>query len=168
MIYQSYFGIAQQLGAQQTQPTQTSQLQPFSLPHLYWHFLIYVSVLDKKADERAAQGQEGEWLRKDLQNRLQFSDADFAPIRASSQRLASQMTALNEQLHSLSSAPPSASKSAQIKALINQREATIENEIASLTQTFSPQKRAALEAFMTQFFAPKRSATQPPAATVNH
>jgi len=162
-----FFGRGSQAFAQQTQSSQAPQLQPLSLPHLYWHFLIYVSVLDKKADQFAAQGEGGEWLRSDLQSRLQFSDADFAPIRASSQRLASQMAALNEQLNSLKSVPPSASKAAQIKALVNQRESAINNEIAALTHALSPQKRAALEAFMTQFFAPKRSATQPSAATNN-
>lgn len=150
--------------AQQQAAVGQAQIKALSLPHLYWHFLVHVSFLDKSADEMSAQGRDGTWLRNDLQTRLQFSDADFAPIRVSSQRLASELTTLNQQINSLQSPSPSASKVAQIKALSAQRETYINAEIMVLTQTLSPQKRAALEAFMTQFFAPKtlsplRSAT---------
>lgn len=148
---------ASQATATQQQPTPSPQvqLQPLPLPHLYWHFLVHVNVLDKKASELSAQGGDGSWLRNDLQTRLQFSDTDFAPIRASSQRLTSELAQINQQIISLQSSKPSASQLAQMQGLFAQREDDINAEILILTQTLSPQKRAALEAFMTQFFAPR-------------
>jgi hypothetical protein len=148
---------------QQAQPSAALQLHPLSLPHTYWHFLIYVNVLDQNA---AAQGQSGEWLQNDLQTRLQFSDADFAPLRVSARRLASELATLNPLMNSLTSANPSATQMSEMSGLIAQRDAYISSEMASLAQALSPQKRAALEAFMTQFLAPKtftRQATTAPA-----
>jgi hypothetical protein len=167
LLCQGHLGVAQQAGAQQTQPSHTPKLQPLSVPHLYWHFLIYLNVLDRKADEFTAHGKDHGWLRNDLQTRLQFSDTEFAPIRASSQRLASELVPINQQIQSLQSIQPSASNTAQVKSLINQRELAINNEIANLTQSLSPQKRAKLEAFMAQFFAPKIFTTQPTMAPAN-
>jgi hypothetical protein len=154
--------------AQQAQSNHTPRLQPLSLPHLYWHFLIYVKVLDRKADELAAQGNNADWLRNDLQTRLQFSDADFAPIRASSRHLSLALTPINQQLQALRPASPSAYRTSQMHALIAQRETYINNEMASLAQSLSPAKRRALEAFITQFFAPKNLTLQTPAAQTNH
>ena len=144
--------------AQQTQPASSTTAAapiPVSVPHLYWHFLIYVSVLDSTAANMTAQGQDGSWLRNDLQTRLQFSDADFAPIRASSQRLASNLAPISQQMNSLKSASPTTSTVSQVQALVAQREAAINSEISSLSQALSPEKQATLEAFMMQFFAPK-------------
>jgi hypothetical protein len=157
----------QQAGSSPSQGQRTQPIKPLSVPHLYWHFLVYVNVLDHKADDMKVQGKNGDWLRDDLQTRLQFSDADFATIRASSQRLASELATINQQINSLKSATPSASNAAQFRALIVLREADINNEIATLTQTLSPQKRAALEAFMTQFFAPKPLTYRPTASQTN-
>jgi hypothetical protein len=103
----------------------------------------------------SAQGKDGTWLRNDLQTRLQFSDADFAPIRASSHELASELALINQQISSLQISNPSAAQIAQMQRLVAQREADINAELLVLTQALSPQKRAALESFMTQFFAPK-------------
>lgn len=145
----------------------TSQLTPVSLPHLYWHFLVYLNFLDTKADELTAQGKSSDWLRNDLQTRLGFSDADFAPIRVSSQRLAPQAATFNEQIKALKGQAPSAANQAQLLSLVAQREAAINAEIGVLRQELSPEKRAALEAFMTQFFAPKKLSVQIPAAGTN-
>jgi hypothetical protein len=162
LIFQLPHSAAAQ--TQQAQPSAAPQLHPLSLPHTYWHFLIYVNVLDQNA---AAQGQSSEWLQNDLQTRLQFSDADFTPVRASAQRLASELATLNPLMNSLASATPSASQMSEMTGLIAQRDAYISSEIASLAQALTPQKRAALEAFMTQFLAPKTLTPQATAATAN-
>jgi len=94
-------------------------------------------------------------LSGDLQRKMGFSDADFAPIRASSVRLSSELQALDAQAASLRAAGISSSNAAQLKALAVQREADINVEIASLKQALSPDKITAFEAFITQFFAPK-------------
>jgi len=131
------------------------QPQPVSLPHLYWHFLVYQNHLDTVAAAQSAQGQDGSWLSGDLQRRMGFSDADFAPIRASSVRLSSELQALAAQATAIQTAGASSSNSAQLKALATQREADINAEIASLKQALSPAKITAFETFITQFFAPK-------------
>src|SRR5271166_6490068 len=119
--------------AQQRAAGVQTQIKPLPLSHLYWHFLVHVNDLDKKADEMSAQGRDGSWLRNDLQSRLQFSDAEFAPIRASSQRLAPEIATINQQMTSLQTSNPTASQLAQIRALIAQREAAINAEILFLT-----------------------------------
>lgn len=153
--------------AQQTHGSAISKPRPVSMPHLYWHFLIYVNILDRKAAILAAQGGNGNRMRNDLQHRLRFSDADFAPIRSSSQRLASELAAINQKMKTLRPLSPSVSKASQMETLITQREAYINNEVDYLDQTLSPEKRAALESFMTQFFAPKPLVIHPSAATSN-
>ena len=145
----------QAIGQQKTQakPNAAAQPRPISLPHLYWHFLIQQSNLDAAAAQLQAKDKDGNALRNDLQTRLGFSDADYAPIRASSQRLASELAPLSQQLKDLQRSP---SNAAQAQALIAQRETYIANEIYNLSIELSPQNKAALESFMTQFFAPKR------------
>ena len=130
-------------------------LRPLPLAHLYWHFLVYQNHLDTVAAAQSAQGQDGSWLSGDLQRRMGFSDADFAPIRASSVRLSSELQALAAQATAIQTAGASSSNSAQLKALATQREADINAEIASLKQALSPAKITAFETFITQFFAPK-------------
>jgi len=161
LIFQLPHSAAAQ--TQAAQPSAAPQLHPLSLPHTYWHFLIYVNVLD----QNAAQGVSGGSLQNDLQTRLQFSEADFAPVRASAQRLASELATLNPLMNSLTSAKPSATQMSEMSGLIAQRDAYISSEMASLAQALSPQKRAALEAFMTQFLAPKTLTPQATAAPAN-
>lgn len=144
--------------ASQNVAASPSQLKPLSVPHLYWHFLIHQNQLDAFAATLQAQGKDGSALRNDLQQRLGFSDADYAPIRESSQRLASELRPLQQQLESLGH---SSLSSAQVEALIGQRDNYIANEISFLSANLSPQNKASLEKFMVQFFAPKSLAFHP-------
>ena len=137
----------------QTQPAASPQPKPVSLPHLYWHFLIHQSDLDAAAAKLQSEGKDGSALRNDLQNRLGFSDADYAPIRTSSQRLASELQPINQQLRALQSSP---GNTVQIQALTSELESCIGNEVYNLSLELSAQNKAALEAFMAQFFAPKQ------------
>lgn len=148
-----------QLAAQAAQnPTGTSsQLKPLSVPHLYWHFLIHQSELDAYAAKLTAEGYNGKALRDDMQIRLGFSDADYAPIRTSSQQLASELQPIEAQLQSLMKSPfwsPS-----QVQPLIAQREADINNVVYNLSNKLSAKNKAALESFMRSFFAPKAVST---------
>lgn len=149
--------------AQQAQnQANTASQKPVSLSHLYWHFLIHQNQLDEAAARLQAKGGNGNAVRNSLQNQLGFSDADYASIRTSSQRLASELKPLDERLHTLQQSPASG---AQARNLIDQREALISNEVYNLSLELSPQNKAALEAFMDQFFAPKTvtARIQPPA-----
>jgi transglutaminase/protease-like cytokinesis protein 3 len=126
-----------------------------SLAHLYRHFLDYQNHLDAKAAELDAQGGDGSWLRNHLQAALQFSDDDFAQIRQSSARLTAALKTLDEQAVAIWAGGKTPSSHAQQKTLAAQREAVIQSEIDRLAQALSPQKKAALDAFITQLFAPK-------------
>ncbi len=145
----------------QTQANTPSQPKPVSLPHLYWHFLIHQNDLDNMAAKLQAKGRDGDALRSDLQIRLGFSNADYAPIRTSSQRLASELKPINDQLRSLAHTPANAS---QVRKLIAERDMYIENEASILSVELSPQNKAALEKFMAQFFAPKQLTFNIPAS----
>lgn len=130
----------------------TSQARAISLPHLYWHFLVWQNVLDNRAAELSAQGKSGDMLRNDLQRRLGFSDADYAPVRTSSQRLASEMSAIDEQLKTFDR---SSGDAGQLRTILSQRDTYISNEMYVLSHELSSQNKQALEKFMAQFFAPK-------------
>jgi hypothetical protein len=141
--------IGQQM---QSQPNAITKLKPVSLSHLYWHFLIHQSKLDAFAAKLDAEGRGGDAIRNDLQRRLGFTDAEYAPIRASSKRLAAELKPIEAKLRSLQG---HAGNSSQAMTLIAEREIYIDKEINTLSTELSPQNKAKLEKFMTQFFAPK-------------
>lgn len=132
-----------------------AKLRPVSLPHLYWHFLVFQNVLDSKAAELEAHGKDGRTLRNDLQMRMGFSDSDFAPVRASSVRLSSELKVLDAQAATVRAAGRSPANAAKLKALAAQREAYINAEISALKRALPPERIAVFEAFITRFFAPK-------------
>ena len=144
-----------------------SQPKPVPLPHLYWHFLVYQNVLDTTAANREAHGKGGSWLRNDLQTKMGFSDAEYAQIRASSQRLSAELKVLDAQAATIRASGASPANNAQLKALVAQREAYINAEISTLKMALPPERIAAFEAFITQFFAPKKLTYQMPAAQTN-
>jgi hypothetical protein len=138
-------------------PSDSFKPQAVSTEHLYWHFLMHLQRLDAKAAEMTAQGKDGSGLRNDLQSRLKFSDADFALLRASAQRLSSQLTAINEKAKALTADSTAATQNRdQLRALHAERETVIHKEVLGLQQTIPLEKQASLEAFLIQFFAPKQ------------
>ncbi len=149
---------------QQRKISASSQPRPLSLAHLYWHFLVYQNYLDTKAAALEAQGKDGGKIHDDLQTRLRFSDADFAPIRNSSGRLATEVKTLDAKATEIRSAGSFSWTRTELKALTAQREDDINTEIANLTQALSPQKKAALDAFLVDFFSPKKIEYQPPSS----
>jgi hypothetical protein len=150
-------------GQPQNSTPATTQHKPVPLPHLYWHFLVYVNVLDTKAAELEAQGKDGSQLRNDLQTRTQLTDAEFTPVREASRRLSTEIKALNAQATAGNATGGTRPNPDTLRALATQREADINAEIAYLTQSLSPQKKASLDAFITQFFAPKQLSIKIPA-----
>lgn len=142
--------------AQQQQPhSAQKQFRPLSLEHLYWHFLVYQHHLDTKAAEQESQGKDGSMLRNSLQRAIGWADADFAPIRASSTRLAAQLKDLDGQAAAIKAAgPPSRASHSRLQVLTAQREAKINDEVSSLRHGLSPDKVKALETLLPQFFPP--------------
>jgi len=146
---------AQSQGISAAQPSVAAvPSQAASLAHLYWHFLMYQDHLDTKASERDSQGKEGKLMRKHLQGKLGFSDAEFAPIRTSSARLASKVKSLDAQAVQIRSGGPSSTSHGQLKALTAQRQAYIDAEVSYLKQTLAPDKIGVLEAFLARYFSP--------------
>ena len=159
--------IEGQVAPAQRPPVLTNRsLQPLSLPHLYWHFLVYQNHLDSKAAAITVEGQDGNGMRNLLQKKLGFSDADFAPIRTSSARLTAEVQALDAQAVAIRAAGPSSTSFDQLHALTGQRETEINAEISYLKQNLSPGKMHALEAFLTTFFSPNNAVLRPTASVV--
>ena len=59
-----------------------AQKVPVSLPHQYWHFLVYQNHLDSLATQREQQGRDGSYLRNHFQQKLGLTDAQFALVRS--------------------------------------------------------------------------------------
>ena len=135
------------------------QLKPVSLVHCYWHFLMYQNHLDLRAAEQTAQGKTGGLLSSHLQAKLGLSDADFAPIRSSSNRLAAEVNALNAKAAAIVAAK-SPKAGAQLQALKAEREVDINAEVAYIRGALGPVKTGAFETFIVQMFSPKTAAVQ--------
>lgn len=151
----------------QPRPDGTLTLKPLSLPQLYRQFLLFQNHLDTRASELEAQGKDGTPLRKLLQNKIGFSDADFAPIRASSQRLGSEWKDFNQQAMGIRRATPGPERDEKWRALIKRRDDSTQREVQYLGGVMTPQKRTAMENFLRQFFAPKKLSIQIPSPTVS-
>src|ERR1700735_2396635 len=74
-----YQAIGQSPRIQQPASQQYAQSRPVSLPHLYWHFLIYQHQLDQLAVEHEKQHKDGNWLRSYLQTKLSMTPEEFQP-----------------------------------------------------------------------------------------
>jgi hypothetical protein len=160
-------GVAASSSAHQAAPA-----KPVSLPHLYWHFLIYQQHLEDAATAREKQGQNAEWLRNYVQKKLAFTDDEYAPIRASASRLSAEILAMNGQAKTIISADRSAKRQGliaadaappgleKLKALTNQREGAIQAEIDSINKSLPPSKQVALQKFLTDQFSQNVIATK--------
>jgi hypothetical protein len=143
-----------------------------SVPHLYWHFLMYQNHLDRAAAAHEKQGKNGKWLRNHFQQRLGFTDEQFAPVRTTAQRLAPELAAIKAQAVAIakqdrvwikanmagnrprlvagdSAARVEALKNApghaQLKQLQQQFEDTIQHEVDSLKTALGPHSAAKLD-----------------------
>lgn len=146
------------------------------LPHLYYHFLMLQNFLDTKAAALDAKGQDGNFVREDLQKKMGFSDADYAPIYDSAGRLASEIAPLDTQAKAIGDAIRSQRKFGMVpsgspqpdlerlKALGAERQADINAEIAGLTQSLSAKNKEKLDQFLVVFFAPKTLSIHTPSA----
>jgi len=147
------YGIGQQV-SNPARPATAAQLKPVSLAHCYWHFLMYQNYLDVKAAEQTTQRRASGLTGTHLQIKLGLTDAEFAPIRTSSKRLAAEVNALNGKAAAIVAAKTPTS-GAQLRALTAEREADINAEVMYLRGALGPAKTAAFEAFITQMFSPK-------------
>jgi hypothetical protein len=141
--------LPQTAAAQATQPAASTHAIP--IEHYYWHFLVHQNQLDHSA-ALMKPGKDSDWMRNHHQRSLGFTDAEYTAVRTSSTRLANELAVLNQRAAALSAMHVGLLGSSQFRQLSNQRTANINEEVASLRQTLPPEKIAALEAYMVQFF----------------
>jgi hypothetical protein len=158
-------GHGQTSGTAPTSSHRAVPAKPVSLPHLYWHFLIYQQHLEDAATAREKQGQNAAWLRNYVQAKLGFTDSEYAPIRVSASRLSAEISAMNGQAKTIISADRAAKRQGliaadaappgleKLKALTNQREAAIQTEIDSINKSLPISKQVALQSFLTDQFS---------------
>ncbi len=142
-----------------------------SLPHLYWHLLMYQNHLDRKAAENEKQGKEAAWLRNHLQQRLGFTDAEFAPIRESATRLETTIAGIDAKAQTIVKAgraqygkgllpsgvqPPGWD---ELKELNQERETAITDEIAKLNDALGEDNAAKLQTYIEKEFSSDVSAS---------
>ncbi|HMD83987.1 MAG TPA: hypothetical protein VKO18_04710 [Terriglobia bacterium] len=130
------------------------------LSHLYWHFLLYQNHLDKVATQREQQGKNGAWLRNHFQNELGFTDAQFAVVRATAQRLETELKGVDAQAKAIIDADHAAHRQQsgsphtwrpvppELKALQQQHEAVIQSEVSHLKGALGPDLAAKLDALL--------------------
>jgi len=143
-----------------------------SLPHLYWHLLMYQNHLDKTAADREKQGKEAAWLRNHLQEWLGFTDAEFAPIRESAVRLEKTIAGIDAKAQAIIKAgraqygkgllPAGAQPPGwdDLKELNQERETAITDEIAKLNDALGEDNAAKLQAYIEKEFSSDVSASQ--------
>jgi hypothetical protein len=147
------------------QQNQAQAPKTVPLPHLYWHFLMWQNHLDSAAAEHEKAGRDGAWLRTYVEKRLGFSDAEFAPVRESAQRLQATIAGLDSQamvivqkdramyakgLLAASDSPPGLPR---LRELTQERETAISDEIAQLNAALGPVNSARLRSFIEKSFS---------------
>ena len=156
---------AQTLQGQSAAKSETGQSKPISLPHLYWHCLVYQHRLDQYAAEYEKQGKNGRGLRSYLQKKLSMTDADFQPIRESAERLDSRVAALDTQANAIISsirAVPNQDEGsaliiqkyrAQLTDLTTQREKAINDEVERLNSALTPEAARKFKDYLETSFS---------------
>ena len=140
-------------------------VQAATLPHLYWHFLMYQKHLDHAAAEHAKKGKDGSWLSEHFQKELHFTDEQMAAVRGSSQHLDQALRGLGEQMrtvlttdralyaqHLISAGTPPPGRP-QLLALKNQRETLIGDEVVRLNEALGADAAGRLKNFLEKDFA---------------
>jgi hypothetical protein len=149
-----------------TQPGTASNRERAPLFMLYRHFLAYQNHLDRVAVDLNRQGKDGNEFRNHFQQKLGFTDADFAPVRETALRLeaglrdqdAKMKTAIDaarakypRNLPNPSALPPVPPELIQMQ---KERNALIQREIDQLDATLGTERAATLQALIENDFAP--------------
>jgi hypothetical protein len=161
----------------QEQPTPAPQvartIKLASLEHQYWHLLRWQNHLDKVAAEHEKQGKDGTWLRNYIQKKLNFTDEEFAPIRESAQHLEPKTDAIQAKSEVVMKADRALRAKGQLartnaspglpqlRALSQERESAIAEEIETLNRDLGPVNAAKFKSFVELQYAPPTPITVP-------
>lgn len=144
----------------------SSSVKQLSLPQVYVLFFRYQNHLDKVAQQRQSQGQDGSWLSDHFQRELGFTVSDFSVVRASGIRLESELDQINARAKALIQAEQAASAananandtrapSPELVDLAKQRDESIQTEISKMNAELGPTAAAKLQNYLQTDFAPK-------------
>ncbi|MGA3325505.1 MAG: hypothetical protein ABSF45_13620 [Terriglobia bacterium] len=141
-------------------PAPLATPRPVPPSHLYFLFLMSVNRSDRLADRRDKQGRSGDWIRNSSQNGLGFSDEEFAPIRATAQRLEAELKELDAQAKAVIDAdhaahPLQPETHAEVQALQEQHKADLESEVAKLRHALGPSAADRLDIYVQTHIDPK-------------
>lgn len=146
--------------------TQASSPTRVRLPILYRESLAYQSHLDAAAAALQAQGKDGNWLRNHFQEKLGFSDQQFASVRQTAVRLAEELKAQDAKAKAIIDAihaqyPRTITDPSQLPpvpleliALQKGRDAIVAQEIANLKTALGASAASKLDSFLEHNFAP--------------
>jgi|SRR5579859_7264673 len=133
---------------------------------LYRHFLAYQSHLDRAAAAAAEQGKNASDLRNHFQQRLGFSDSQFAFVRAAAVKMDADLAPIDAKARAIIDAVhkqhPGPLKSRadlppvppELEQLQQQRDQLIKNEVTALKTALGPKDAAKLDALLQNDFAP--------------
>ncbi len=132
---------------------------PVPLSHLYWNFLRSVVRYDRMADQREQRGGQAGHLRDFQQQQLGFSDEEFAPVRATAQRLEAEIRDLDAQAKAFMAArhaesPLQPDTQAQLHDLQADRQAAFAKEVADLRRQLGPSAADRLDVYIQTHVRP--------------
>jgi len=144
-----------------------------SLSHLYLHFLMAQNRQDRLAAKWDEQGRDGSIVRKRFQERLGFTDEQFALVRSTAQRLEAELQAVDAQAKSICDADHAANPRVpgtpqtwrpippELKALKQQREDLIQSGVSALRNALGIEPTYRLDTFLQGWVTPKSVADSP-------
>jgi hypothetical protein len=128
---------------------------------------MYQNHLDQAAADHEKHGKDGSWLRNHFQQKLGFTDAEFAPVRITAQQLESEMKPIDAQittialqdhawlrLHGRSQSAGAPPGHAQVHQLGQTREALIQSKVDNLNQALGPKNASKFQYFIENEWAP--------------
>ncbi len=153
-------------------PAPPVNLRPVPTSRLYYDFLMFVTRIDHKADQREEQNIDSEVMRNHQQTMLGFTDQEFAPIRATAHRLEAELKEIDDQdkaaIHGDREAHPLQPETyAAVKDLKEEHGAAFEKEVSQLKHDLGASAANRLDIYLQTHINPKSTThlPQPPRAS---
>jgi hypothetical protein len=153
-------------------PAPPVNLRPVPTSRLYYDFLIFVTRIDHKAEQREKQNIDSEGMRNHQQKMLGFTDQEFAPIRATAHRLEAELKEIDDQekaaIHADREAHPFQPETySAVKDLKEEQGAAFEKEVSQLKHDLGASAANRLDIYIQTHIDPKSTThlPQPPRAS---
>ena len=130
------------------------------LSHIYYHVALYQSHLDSEAAKLEKQSKDGSSLRAFLQQKLGFTDSEYAPIREYAQRVGPALQSIDNQIKPLLETDKQLRSSGwvaktdpapgreRIRALQQEREDALTAEMNRLDDDLGPENATRFKTFL--------------------